>query len=154
MRVAMNKRIFESITGLVIIIIACLFLWHINQKASIVSSTQNQYVINMNFNNAEGLENGTIVKISGVKVGVVHSKNLDPKTYQANVSVIIDNNIKIPDDSSAKIESSSLLGDKFLAIYIGGSDQNLKNGDQLIYTQSSISLENLISKMMFSSGSK
>ena len=95
---------------------------------------------------------GTPVRISGVKVGVIINEVIDPKTYFAVVSFSIQNDIKIPDDTIAKVSSEGLIGGKYLSLMPGGSDVMLNSGEEVKYTQSSVNLETLIGKMIFSKG--
>jgi len=67
----------------------------------------------------------------------------------------IDPEVQLPDDTVAQVTSSGLLGDKYMSLAPGGSDKMIPPGGKIQYTQSSISLENLIGQMMFSTpGSK
>ena len=50
----------------------------------------------------------------------------------------------------AEIVSSGLLGDRYLSLVPGGSEQMIPPGGQIKYTQSPVSLENLIGQMIFS----
>lgn len=85
-----------------------------------------------------------------MKIGVVVDETLDPKTYSAVVKFSINKKIQIPTDSTAKISSEGLIGGKYLAIVPGADDEMLANNQELKYTQSSINLETLIGKMVFS----
>ena len=62
----------------------------------------------------------------------------------------IDPAVQLPDDTVAQVTSSGLLGDKYMSLAPGGSDKMIPPGGKIQYTQSSISLENLIGQMMFS----
>jgi phospholipid/cholesterol/gamma-HCH transport system substrate-binding protein len=93
------------------------------------------------------------VRIAGVKVGSIVSETLDPKTFLATVRMSIDPAYKLPDDTVAEIVSSSLLGDKYMALVPGGAEQMIPPGGQIKFTQSPVSLENLIGQMIFSSPS-
>ena len=64
------------------------------------------------------------------------------------------NNIKIPSDSSAKIVSEGLLGSKYISISLGGDEENLKDGQEITYTQSSVNFEELLGKFIFSDKNK
>ena len=75
---------------------------------------------------------------------------LDPKTYLATIRMSIDPEVQLPDDTVAQVTSSGLLGDKYMSLAPGGSDKMIPPGGKIQYTQSSISLENLIGQMMFS----
>ena len=73
-----------------------------------------------------------------------------PQTYRAQVTFSVRNGIELPSDSSAAIVSSGLLGGKYLSLVPGGDDRLLKDGDEITLTQSSVNLEDLIGRYIFS----
>jgi phospholipid/cholesterol/gamma-HCH transport system substrate-binding protein len=146
----MGKNMLETLTGAFVLIIATWFLLFFMQHNTGISVASNQYSLFAKFEQADGVSSGTPVRIAGVKVGVITAERVDPNTYFAIVDFSIDNKIKIPADSTAKISSEGLIGGKYLAIMPGGDDNMLKSGEEVKYTQSSINLETLIGKMMFS----
>ena len=75
---------------------------------------------------------GDHVKISGINVGKILNLDLDIENYNAMVLVNLNDNVKIPDDSSARITSSSLLGGNFIDIIPGSSETYLKHDDDNI----------------------
>lgn len=146
----MNKNIFETLVGAIVIIIAGWFLMFFMKHNTAVSVTNDYYILFAKFEQADGIAVGTPVRIGGVKIGVVVDETLDPKTYSAVVKFSINKKIQIPTDSTAKISSEGLIGGKYLAIVPGADDEMLANNQELKYTQSSINLETLIGKMVFS----
>ncbi len=106
------------------------------------------YELVAKFRKAEGVDVGGDVRIAGIKVGSISAMTLDTKTYFATVTFVIDNGVAVPEDSLAKITSSSLLGDSFIAIDPGASDLMLEPGEELTFTQSSISVGDLIGKFI------
>ena len=94
---------------------------------------------------------GADVRLSGIKIGSVTSQNLDVQTYDAVVLMQINNEVKIPADSSAKISSEGLLGGNYIAIEPGGSDEMLIAGDSIELTQGSIDLIGLLGNAVFGS---
>jgi phospholipid/cholesterol/gamma-HCH transport system substrate-binding protein len=78
------------------------------------------------------------------------SQTLDPKTFLATVRLSIDPAYKLPDDTVAEIVSAGLLGDRFMALVPGGSEQMIAPGGRIKFTQSPVSLENMIGQMIFS----
>ncbi len=89
------------------------------------------------------------VKLAGVRIGSVQSITLDPQTLSAIVMIGIDKRFaEIPDDSAAAIFTSGLLGDQYVGIQPGGSPDMFKDGDEVILTQSSMQLEDLIGKFL------
>jgi phospholipid/cholesterol/gamma-HCH transport system substrate-binding protein len=89
------------------------------------------------------------VRSAGVTVGRVKSISLDPKTYQGVVRMEIDNHVKFPKDTSAKILTSGLLGDQYVGLEPGADDKELAAGATITQTQSAVVLENLIGQLIF-----
>jgi phospholipid/cholesterol/gamma-HCH transport system substrate-binding protein len=112
--------------------------------------TSSGYNLYAKFQNVNGIASGSDVKISGVKVGTVINQVIDEKTFRATLKFSIDNKIKLPSDSSAKIVSDGLLGSKYLEINPGSQEDFLGSEDELIFTQSSVNFEELLAKFMFS----
>lgn len=111
------------------------------------------YTLSARFSQVEGLLQGANVRVNGVDVGQVQSMTLSPTTYVVLVTFDLKKDIKIPDDSAAKIVSDGLLGGKSLSIVPGDSETFLNPGDEISHTQASISFEGLLSKFLFSAGS-
>lgn len=149
----MNKQnnYFEIIVGTFVLFTAIFFFFN-SFKNSKVSESEG-YEIIAKFDNIDGLSQGSDVKISGVKIGTVADQYLDTKDYRATLKLLIKNDVKLSTDSSAKIASEGLLGSKYLAIEPGGDDEFIKTGEEIKFTQSSVNLEELLGKFIFSSNS-
>ena len=107
------------------------------------------YAVTASFSNVGTLSVGAPVKMAGVVIGQVASVQADPVKLDAKVTLAIDNTYdKIPDDSSAAVFTSGLIGSQYVAIQPGGSPDNLKNGDEMVLTQSAMQLEDLIGKFL------
>jgi phospholipid/cholesterol/gamma-HCH transport system substrate-binding protein len=113
--------------------------------------TQDEYRVHARFVSASGLKEGAFVEAAGVRVGKVESIEFEPETWFANVTLSIDNAVKIPDDAIASIRTSGIIGDKFVKITPGGSEIMLPEGGEILETEPSINLEELISKYIFES---
>lgn len=146
----MQKNILETIMGGVVLLVAALFLVFAYNSSDM--RVNDGYTIRGNFASAAGIALGSDVRIGGIKVGVVSNLDLDPKTYEAVVSMNIQSETKLPKDSSASIVSNGLLGEKYIQLVPGADDANLKEGGNIEYTQSSVNLEEMIGKFMFSGG--
>jgi len=108
------------------------------------------YRVTARFGNVADLKTRAPVKIGGVTVGLVDKITLDPVQFDAVVDMKIDRRFsEIPDDSSASILTSGVLGDRYVGLEPGGSMEALADGDQILITQSAVVLENLISKYLF-----
>ena len=111
-----------------------------------------QYIIKAEFTSASGLKKGAHVEMAGVSVGRVTNIIFNPETYLAEVHIAIEDSIQVPDDSIASIRTSGIIGDKFLKISPGGSDNIIGPNMIILETEPSINLEELISKYIFESG--
>lgn len=147
----MKKTVLDFWVGLFVILgfVALLFL---ALKAGNMStlSFQPTYQVKMRFDNIGGLKASAPVKSAGVTVGRVKSIAFDDHTFQALVTIDLDKQYQFPNDSSAKILTSGLLGEQYLGLEPGGAEQNLKAGDTITMTQSAIVLENLIGQFLYS----
>jgi len=113
------------------------------------------YQVSALFNNIGGLKVRAPVKISGVVVGRVVGISVDPRTYQARVSMTVFKEFDdLPIDTSGAILTSGLLGDQYIGLMPGADEEFLKDGDQLDLTQSALVLEDLIGQFLvkFSEG--
>jgi phospholipid/cholesterol/gamma-HCH transport system substrate-binding protein len=102
------------------------------------------------FDNIGGLKKQAAVKSAGVVVGRVASIQFDDESYQAKVSLALQNKYAFPKDSSLKILTSGLLGEQYVGILAGADEKNLVAGDNIGSTQSAVVLENLISQFLYS----
>lgn len=110
------------------------------------------YAVTARFTNVGDLKNRAPVKIGGVTVGLVNNIRLDPVVFDAVVEMDIDRKFSdIPNDTSASILTSGVLGDRYIGLEPGGSPEPLTNGDEIFLTQSAVVLETLISKYLFNS---
>jgi phospholipid/cholesterol/gamma-HCH transport system substrate-binding protein len=107
------------------------------------------YAVTAKFDNIGGLKVRAPVKSAGVTVGRVTAIALDAKSYQGAVTMELEQGIEFPADTSAKILTSGLLGDQYIGLEPGGSEQNLKPGDAIKMTQSAVVLENLIGQFLY-----
>ena len=110
------------------------------------------YGVKARFSNTGELKLGAPVKIAGVKVGEVADVKLDPQTFDALVELRLAGGTEIPADTSAAIYTSGLLGERYVGLAPGGDPRPLGDGDEILFTQSAVVLEQLISKYVFDAG--
>ena len=144
----MQRNIVETILGAVVLLVAACFLFFFYRTTDIKPATG--YEISADFDKIDGLQSGSPVRVSGVKVGKVMSFELNKDNYRAVVHMNIDNDVKLPSDSSAIIQSAGLLDGKTMTLQPGGADDMLKDGGKIQYTQSSASLEQMLGQFIFS----
>ncbi len=138
----------EVLAGAVVLVVAVGFMAYaiLHSGRSVTSG----YSLTASFDHIDGLNDGSDVRIAGVKVGSVTSERIDPKTFQAIVTLNVRDGIELPKDTAAEIDSESLLGGKYINLSPGGDEQILKPGQDITITQSAVSLEQLLGKFIFS----
>ena len=105
------------------------------------------YPLHARFNRTDGLLVGDLVRLAGMNIGKVVDAKLD-ENYKAILTLEIKDNIKLPDDSSASIVSSGLMGAKYIEIEPGGSEDILESGDEFSYTQDAMVIEELVDRII------
>jgi phospholipid/cholesterol/gamma-HCH transport system substrate-binding protein len=141
----MASNVSETLIGAVVLAVAGSFLYYAAQTSGFSTDTDN-YSLNANFRSVAGLNVGSDVKLSGVKIGTLTAISLDPETYEAVASVAINEDILIPDDAEIKVSTDGLLGGAYLEITAGGSPFMLEPDGEFMFTQGSVSLINLLLK--------
>lgn len=144
----MKNNIIETITGAVVLTVATFFLFFAYNSSGYKNDFKDHYWAK--FDRVDGLQAGSDVRLSGVKVGLINDITIDPKTFMAHISFSLNDSLKLPTDSLLEIISDGLLGGKYLAIVPGGEDEVLKPGSEIMYTQASVSLEAMIGQLIFS----
>lgn len=144
----MQKNFVETILGAVVLLVAGGFLMFFYKTTDI--SPTDGYIVTAAFSKIDGLDSGSPVRVSGVKVGQVLDFKLDPKNFRAVVRMNIEDGIQLPKDTAAVIASSGLLDGKFMSLEPGGDEEFLKDGDQIEFTQSTPGLEQLLGQVIFS----
>jgi phospholipid/cholesterol/gamma-HCH transport system substrate-binding protein len=115
------------------------------------SSVTDGYQVSARFDNIGSLKVRAPVTMAGVRVGRVEAIGFDKDTYEAVVSLRIDRRYDtIPTDTFANIFTAGLLGEQYIGLAAGGSDEFLADGDELEYTQSALVLEQMIGQFLFS----
>ena len=151
-----QSRMVQMWVGVFVAIgIASLFM--LAMKVSNISAFADTegYELTLNFTNIGGLKVRSPVTMAGVVIGRVSSIGFDKEIYEAEVKVKIESQYNnIPEDSSASIFTSGLLGEQYIGLEAGGSDTYMKNGDKFKLTQSAVVLEQLIGQFLVSKASE
>lgn len=147
----MQRKSLDLWVGLFVLLGAAA-LFFLAMKAGNMSSLsfEKSYPVITKFDNIGGLKPRAPVKSAGVVVGRVGDIKFDDKSYQAVVTLELENGYKFPKDTSAKILTSGLLGEQYIGLEAGGDTNNLVAGDRIKMTQSAVVLESLISQFLYS----
>jgi phospholipid/cholesterol/gamma-HCH transport system substrate-binding protein len=147
----MQKRsLAEILTGAVVLVVAGLFLAYAVTGSGRSLTGGPGITLTARFDRIDGLGAGADVRLAGVKVGQVVSQRIDPATFLAVLTLRVDAGLNLPADTSAEIQSESLLGGKFVALVPGGADRILRDGGEITITASAVSLESLLGRFIFS----
>jgi phospholipid/cholesterol/gamma-HCH transport system substrate-binding protein len=149
----MNSRLMEIMVGLfMLLFLGAMFMlaMKVSNLTSFTSSAG--YNLVAKFENVGGLKARAPVAASGVKVGEVTDITYDPETFEASVTLSIDNrfNDTFPLDTTASIYTAGLLGEQYIGLDPGAEEDMLKDGEEITLTQSAIVLERLIGQVLFS----
>jgi phospholipid/cholesterol/gamma-HCH transport system substrate-binding protein len=150
----LSQRTIETFVG-IFLLVAILFLMVLAFKVSGLTGffKKEGYEVTAEFDDIGQLKVRGPVKIGGVNVGEVTHIKLDPETYRAKVTLLIDAKVKdIPNDSSASILTAGLLGDNYIAITPMYSTQFLEEGSKIAETHSAMVLEKMIGQFLFNIG--
>ncbi len=107
------------------------------------------YQVSAYFSNIGGLKVRAPVTVSGVRIGRVSEIYYDPQRFQARVVMTISTQHDyLPTDTQASIYTAGLLGEQYIALGIGGEEDTLQDGDEILFTQSAVVLEELIGRVL------
>lgn len=143
----MKRNMIEAVLGAVVLVAAAIFILFAAQVATVKST--NGYAVSATFTKVGGLERGSDVRISGISVGTVTGQELDPKTFQAKVTLSIDSSVQLPTDTEAAIVGDGLLGGKYVNLVPGQAADKVKAGGVLARTKDYQSLEDLVGQIIF-----
>ncbi len=140
----MSGNLVESLIGALVLVVAAWFLSFAYDQSSL--SMDGEYTLIAKFDRVDGLNVGSDVRMSGIKIGAVTSQKLDPVTYQAIVEFSVSPDVELPVDTAAAITTASILGGNYLSLLPGGDDEMLVAGDEIEETQDAVDLVGLIGK--------
>ncbi|MGD9638443.1 MAG: outer membrane lipid asymmetry maintenance protein MlaD [Alphaproteobacteria bacterium] len=143
----MNRNPVETVLGILVIAVAAFFLTFAYKKADL--KTVDGYKVKATFAKAGGLDVGTDVRISGIKVGSVTKRELDKDTYLANIEMTINNNVALPIDTIANISGDGVLGGNYVRLEPGKSKDMLKPDEKISKTNDYKSLEDTVGEIIF-----
>jgi phospholipid/cholesterol/gamma-HCH transport system substrate-binding protein len=151
-----HSRLIEIGVGLFVAAgMAALFMLAMQVSNLSNNISGDTYAITAAFENIGGLKVRSPVTVSGVRVGRVDAIDYDTRAYEAVVTLSIDSRYNsFPEDTSASIFTSGLLGEQYIALEPGGSETNLAEGDRLQLTQSALVIEQLVGQFLYNQADK
>jgi len=143
-----NSKIETAVGGIVLLAAIGFILYVANATNSVGGN--NGLTLKASFRSADGITAGTDVRMAGVKIGTVTDMRLDSESFRAEIIFSLRENLEIPDDSGVAVSQDGLLGGSFVEIIPGGSEFKLKDGEEFLDTQGSVSLVSLLLKFVSS----
>ena len=144
----MSRSLVETVLGAVVLVVALGFLAFAYTTSDVADP--GGYRLEASFAGIGAVRTGSDVRVAGIKVGEVVRARLNEQTYQAVLELSVASDVELPLDSSARIASEGLLGGQFVELQPGAEMDMLQPGDEITFTQSAISLEDLIGRFVFS----
>ncbi len=146
----MQKLNIELLTGIFVMIGIAAFTYIAVSIGGVRFTEQPGYTLTARFTSISGMQAGAIVEAAGVRVGTVSDIEFDPDSYEAIVSLRINQGVPVQEDAIAAIRTQGIIGEKFIKIIPGGFEELLTDGMEIYETESAVNLEELVSKYMFS----
>ncbi len=143
----MKRNPIETILGFCVLFFTISFLFYASGRVD--TKKIGGYTVIANFSKIGGLEVGSDVRISGIKVGSVLATELKPDDYTADVYLSVDSNMKLPIDTVATIADVGIMGDKYVRLEPGRAQAVLKENDRILQTKNYKSLEDSVSEFIF-----
>lgn len=151
-----NTRVIEIAVGIFVAAgMAALFLLAMQVSNLSNMGTGESYAITAAFENIGGLKVRSPVTVSGVRVGRVDAIDYDNNSFEAVVTLRINKAYSsFPEDTSASIFTSGLLGEQYVGLEPGGSEANLVEGDRIQLTQSALVMEQVVGQFLYSAAGR
>lgn len=140
----------EALVGLIVVLVAIAFVLFAWQRTG--GGEAGGTRVTALFPSANGIAVGTDVRVAGQKVGTVAAHRLDPTSFQAELTLALQEGLRMPADSSAAITAESLLGGSYVSLTPGGATEFLKTGDVIVDTQGAVDMMGLIGGVINRSG--
>ncbi|KFE35851.1 outer membrane lipid asymmetry maintenance protein MlaD [Thioclava atlantica] len=147
----MNENRVEVLTGAMVLLVALGFLVWAGRGLGI-GPEGGSYPLHASFRSIGGVVPGTDVRLAGVKVGTVTDVKLNPKTFFADTTISVREGVTLPEDTVIAVTQDGLLGSNFIELIPGGALDDLKPGDEILDTQSAVSVLNLMLKFAGGNG--
>ncbi len=133
--------------GAALSILLVIAFWALANNRVSHQEQGNYYAVQARFNRTDGLLVGDLVRLAGMNVGKVVDAKLDDD-FKAILTLEIKDSVQLPDDSSASIVSSGIMGSKYIEIEPGGSEDMIPAGGEFAYTQDAMVIEELLDRIV------
>ena len=129
---------------LLCVLLGIWFIWAHN--TSIKQQKKDDFLLHAYFSKTDGLNIGAPVRLSGLPVGHVFALDFGDN-FLVKVTLSFDKKLALPVDSSVSIETDGIFGSKHIELIPGADEEFLSSGDDLVYTQDVLLLDELLNKL-------
>ncbi len=143
----MKRSLVETFLGGLVVVVAVGFFIFALQATDV--GAVDGYGLKARFLKLGGLEVGSDVRISGVKVGTVTDRQLDTESFEAVVLFTVRSELRLPADTLAVVTSEGLLGNKYLRLIPGFATEIIAEGGEISQTRDYRTLEDTVSEIIF-----
>lgn len=144
----MSSNLVESLIGALVLVVAGWFLVFAYDRTDMGAG--NGYTLTARFDRIDGIGVGSDVRLAGIKVGTVVDSTLDRQSFQAVVTLSLEDGVELPTDTAIAITAEGLLGGTYMNLLPGGMEEVLLDGDEISETQDAVDLLGLIGKFIYS----
>jgi len=146
-----QKRILELWVGFFVLLgLLALGMLAFRVGNLATSNLGDVYSVTAEFGNVGGLKAKAPVTLAGVRIGRVAEIRVDRDNFRAEVVMSLSRTYdNLPSDSTARILTSGILGEQYIGLEPGGDETVLKDGDQILLTQSALVLENIVGQVLY-----
>ncbi len=142
----MRKQYLEMAIGAGVLVAAALFMVIVYSSKTVTEA--GEYELVARFSEVGALVEGDPVRVSGIRVGNVVKKEVDPQSFDVVLIFTVADNIDLPVDTRAIVTGESLAGGKYLQLVPGNSETMLKLGEEILDTKDVINVENLVGELI------
>ena len=142
-----NSAMRDLVVGLFVLVGLAALAYLSLQVGGLEFGGPERIMLRATFDDIGGLSVRAPVRVAGVKIGQVSRIELDDD-LRAEVFLEVETHVGLSVDSSAAIRTSGLLGDQFVAVELGAEDEVLKPGEEFAFTQSALSIDQLIGRFI------
>jgi phospholipid/cholesterol/gamma-HCH transport system substrate-binding protein len=132
----MTLEIKEQMIGGLTFVVLLAVIGFMNQTSDVTGAAEGRIRVEALFGRVDGINPGAEVRLGGIRIGSVTAQRLDDR-YRAVLTLSLTDDVPVPKDSSASVQTDGLFGGKFIVIEPGGSMEGLRTGDLIGYTQDS-----------------
>ncbi|KJV57061.1 mce related family protein [Orientia chuto str. Dubai] len=143
----MQYSFLETFTGFFVLLFVVLCLYFGYRSYNDYTKDNKFKTIYATFQNVEGLNKGSSVLVSGIKIGTVEKLTLMPSSFDVAVELKLSADVNLPNDSQAIIMNRGLLGEKYITILPGTGESYIADKGEIHFTQSAINVERMIGKV-------